>query len=166
MTNFFEKYKQEQAERKADMAKRNPDNLPTKFQVIIRMVVGVYLYYLIYSMYKTPEFKATSGWSKVLMIAAMVLFAVAGAWVFIKGLKGYRAGKFFDPNNDDYSEEAVAEREAEEAEAKAKEAERVANGEVKEGSMASFARLTSASQVSEEEQNEAYEAAKEENERK
>ena len=28
-------------ERDEDLKRRNPDNLPTKFQVIIRMVVGV-----------------------------------------------------------------------------------------------------------------------------
>jgi len=164
MRDFIGEYKAKKDAEKADMKKRNPDKLPTKFQVICRMVVGVYLLYLVYKMFKDGAIQNTSGGEKALIIASMIVFVVGGGLSFYSGLKTYKNGKFFDPNSDDFSEEA-AEAAAEEEAEKAKEIEDVpANAEVRPGSMASFAKLTSAATVSEEEQDAAYEAAKAANE--
>ncbi|MBQ0146643.1 MAG: hypothetical protein KBS51_05970 [Lachnospiraceae bacterium] len=158
---FFDKRKEEDE----DLKRRNPENLPTKFQVIIRMVVGVYLCYLVFKMIKDGAIQNTSGAEKILMIAAVVLFSVAGVFFFIRGFKAYRSRQFFDPKTDDFSEEGQAKAEAEKEEEAAREkAETEANGGVKPGSMAAFARLSDATRVSDEEQEEAYERAKEANE--
>lgn len=164
MANFFENYKKRKAEEKEDWNRRNPDNLPTKIQTICKIVVGVYLWYLVYKMLADKTLDGHSGFELVLMIAIMVLFVVAGAYFGLKGFKAYRKGEFFDPNKDDYSEEAMAAAE-EQAEAEANVDEEVkSSGEVRPGSMAAFARLSAAATVSEEEQNAAYEEAKEANE--
>ncbi|MDO4939372.1 MAG: hypothetical protein Q4E54_05355 [Lachnospiraceae bacterium] len=152
-------------ERDEDLKRRNPNNLPTKFQVIIRMVVGVYLCYLVFKLVKDGALVNTEGVEKIIMIAAVILFAVAGVFFFIRGFKAFRAREYFDPNTDDFSEEGQAAAEAEKEEKAAEErAYAEANGGVKPGTMASFARLTEASRVSDEEQEEAYEMAKEANE--
>lgn len=159
---FFDKNK----EKDEDLKRRNPDNLPTKFQVIIRMVVGVYLCYLVYKLIKDGALVRTQGVEKIIMIAAVVLFTAAGVFFFIKGFKAFRSRQYFDPNSDDFSEEGQAEAEARKAEEEAeKKAEMEANGGVRPGSMAAFARMTDAARVSDEEQEEAFEAAVEENEK-
>lgn len=158
---FFEKNK----EKDEDLKRRNPDNLPSKFQVIIRMVVGVYLCYIVFKLIKDGALVKTQGTEKIIMIAAVVLFSVAGVFFFIRGFKAFRERKYFDPNTDDFSEEGQAAAEAQKEEkAAAEKAYADANGGVKPGSMASFARLTDASRVSDEEQDAAYEMAKEANE--
>lgn len=152
-------------ERDEDLKRRNPDNLPTKFQVIIRMVVGVYLCYLVFKLIKDGAIVNTQGVEKIIMIAAVVLFSVAGIFFFIRGFTAFKSRKYFDPNTDDFSEEGQAAAEAEKEEkAEAEKAYADANGGVKPGSMAAFARLTESSRVSDEEQEEAYEQAKEANE--
>ena len=50
MANFFENYKKKRAEEKEEWNRRNPENLPTKMQTICKMIVGVYLLYLVYKM--------------------------------------------------------------------------------------------------------------------
>lgn len=164
MANFIENYRKKRAEENADWKRRNPKNLPTKFQTICKMIVGVYLLYLVYKMITDGSLKNHSGIELALMIAAIVLFVVAGVYFGLKGFKAYRKGEFFDPNKDDFSEEAQAEAEAKREEEEAKEAEKIETGEVRQGSMASFARLSAAAAVSEEEQEAAYEEAKEANE--
>jgi len=165
MGNFFSDYKEKKAAEDADYRKRNPDRLPTKFQIVCRIVVGGYLLYLVYKLYKDGALVNTAGGEKILMIAAMVVFTAAGIYSIVKGFLAYKKGKFFDPKSDDFSEEGLAEMEAQREEEERKEAEAIeANGGVKPGTMASFAKLTSASTVSEEEQEAAYEAAKEANE--
>ena len=152
-------------ERDEDLKRRNPNNLPTKFQVIIRMVVGVYLCYLVFKLLKDGAIAKTQGTEKILIIAAIILFTVAGVFFFIRGFLSFRKREYFDPNNDDFSEEGQAAAEAaKEEEAAAERAATEANGGVKPGSMAAFARLTDASRVSEEEQEKAFEAAVEANE--
>ena len=158
---FFERNK----EKDEDLKRRNPDNLPSKFQVIIRMIVGVYLCYIVFKLIKDGAIVKTQGVEKIIMIAAVVLFSVAGVFFFIRGFKAFKGRKYFDPNTDDFSEEGQAAAEAAKEEKAAEEkAYADANGGVKPGSMASFARLTEASRVSDEEQEEAYEKAKEANE--
>ena len=162
LMGLFDKNK----EKDEDLKRRNPNNLPTKFQVIIRMVVGVYLCYLVYKLIKDGALVNTQGVEKIIMIAAVVLFAVAGVFFFIKGFKAFRSRQYFDPNSDDFSEEGQAEAEARKAEEEAeKKAEMEANGGVRPGSMAAFARMTDAARVPDEEQEEAFEAAVEENEK-
>lgn len=158
---FFDKKKEEDD----DFKRRNPDNLPTKFQVIIRMVVGVYLCYLVYNLIKAGALVNTQGGEKILMIAAVILFTVAGVFFFIKGFKAFRSRQYFDPKTDDFSEEGQAEAQAQKEEEEAQaQAAAEANGGVKPGSFAAFARMTDAARVSEEEQEEAFEAAVQENE--
>ncbi|GEM_PF-1958113 len=165
MGNFFKDYKEKKAAEDADYKKRNPDRLPTKFQIICRIIVGGYLLYLVYKMYRDGALVNTSGGNKILMVAAMVVFVVAGVYSLVKGIKAYKDGKFFDPSKDDYSEEGLAEQEAQKEEEEKQQAEAIeANGGVRPGSMASFARLTSASSVSEADQEAAYEEAKAANE--
>ena len=108
-------------EKDEDLKRRNPDNLPTKFQVIIRMVVGVYLCYLVYKLIKDGALVRTQGVEKIIMIAAVVLFTAAGVFFFIKGFKAFRSRQYFDPNSDDFSEEGQAEAEARKAEEEAAE---------------------------------------------
>jgi len=159
--DFFEKKKAEDD----DFKRRNPNHLPTKMQTICRMIVGGYLLYLDYKMWTEGALKESKGTEYILFIAAMILFLVAGVFFLVKGFLTYRKGEFFDPNKDDFSEEGQAEAEAKRIEEEAREAEEIAaNGGVKPGSLASFAHLTEASTVSEEDQDEAYEAAKQANE--
>jgi len=159
--NLLEKKKAEDAE----YNRKNPNHLPTKMQTICRMIVGGYLLYLDYKMWTDGALKESKGTEYILFLAAMILFAVAGVFFLIKGFKTYQKGEFFDPNKDDFSEEGQAEAEAKRLEEEAKaEEEKAANGGVKPGSLAAFAHLTEASEVSEEDQNEAYEAAKQANE--
>ena len=153
-------------EKDEDLKRRNPDNLPTKFQVIVRMIVGVYLCYIVFKLISDGALVKTQGIEKIIMIAAIVLFAVAGVFFFIRGFKAFKSRQYFDPNNDDFSEEGQAEAEARKAEEEAeKKAEMEANGGVRPGSMAAFARMTDAACVSDEEQEKAFEAAVEENEK-
>ena len=153
-------------EKDEDLKRRNPDNLPTKFQVIVRMIVGVYLCYIVFKLISDGALVKTQGIEKIIMIAAIVLFAVAGVFFFIRGFKAFKSRQYFDPNNDDFSEEGQAEAESRKAEEEAEmKAEMEANGGVRPGSMAAFARMTDAARVSDEEQEKAFEAAVEENEK-
>ena len=153
-------------EKDEDLKRRNPDNLPTKFQVIVRMIVGVYLCYIVFKLISDGALVKTQGIEKIIMIAAIVLFAVAGVFFFIRGFKAFKNRQYFDPNNDDFSEEGQAEAETRKAEEEAEmKAEMEANGGVRPGSMAAFARMTDAARVSDEEQEKAFEAAVEENEK-
>ena len=59
-------------EKDEDLKRRNPDNLPTKFQVIVRMIVGVYLCYIVFKLISDGALVKTQGIEKIIMIAPCI----------------------------------------------------------------------------------------------
>ncbi len=57
----------------------------SKAAVVIRMGVGAYLLYLVYSLF--PDVMAREGTSKIVMLAIMVVFGVTGLSLLILGVK-------------------------------------------------------------------------------
>lgn len=54
----------------------------------IRTIAGVYLVYLAYQLVSDGAIAENQGWKKLLMIAAIVVFAVFGAYFAWQGFKG------------------------------------------------------------------------------
>ena len=97
--NFLEKKREERRAREEKERRENPDNKPTKNQMMFKFIVGAYLLYLDYQMvFKDDALGQNSGWKLVLMIAAAVLFAAVGAWQLYEGFKMSSKGEFYDPN--------------------------------------------------------------------
>ena len=97
--NFFEKKREERREREEKYRRENPDNKPTKNQMMFKFIVGAYLLYLDYQMmFKDEALAQNHGWKLVLMIAAAVLFAAVGVWQLYEGFKMSSKGEFYDPN--------------------------------------------------------------------
>ena len=71
---LFDSFKAKQEEQR----QKNPDNLPTQGQLTIRLLVGGYLYYLIYQIY-TGGGLENRGWKLVIIVVAMLLFAGFGS---------------------------------------------------------------------------------------
>jgi len=107
-------YKQEKKERDEELRKRNPERLPTKMNLIIRIIAGGYLVYIAYSM--RGALTTYTNWKKWLFLGFMILFTVVGAWACINGIIQYAKKRYFDPNKDDFSEEAMEAKARAEAE--------------------------------------------------
>ena len=108
MGNPFKKFKEQDAEQKEDFRRRNPKNLPTKMSLMLRIIVGVYLYYCIYSMIKDGALQEPDRTKFFISIAAIVLFVGCGAYFIISSVKKMIKHEYFDPKTDDFSEEAQA----------------------------------------------------------
>ncbi len=57
----------------------------SKMAIVIRMGVGAYLLYLVYSLF--PDVMAREGTSRIVMLAIMAVFGVAGLSLLILGVK-------------------------------------------------------------------------------
>ena len=80
-----------------EQRKNNPDRLPTQGQLTLRILVGGYLYYLIYQIYTGGGLENT-GWKLVIIIGAMILFAGFGAYFLYNGIRAIMNREYFDPN--------------------------------------------------------------------
>ena len=103
---FYQELQKEKKARLEDADRRNPKRLPTKFQVTIRIIVGAYLYYLVYTMVRNNGLNTLSGATKVLCTAAVVIFVICGGYFVVKGLLDLKNHRYFDPLRDDFSEPA------------------------------------------------------------
>ena len=90
---LFDSYKALQEQQK----KNNPDRKPTQAQLSIRILVGGYLYYLIYQLLKGGVLDYT-GWQLAIMIAGMILFAGFGGYFIVKSLMDIIRHNYYDPN--------------------------------------------------------------------
>ena len=90
---LFDSFKAKQEEQR----QKNPDNLPTQGQLTIRLLVGGYLYYLIYQIY-TGGGLENRGWKLVIIVVAMLLFAGFGAYFLYNGIRAMMGHEYFDPN--------------------------------------------------------------------
>lgn len=150
MDNPIRKYMDKRQEEKEHYRKHNPDNKPTRLQTIVKVIVGGYLYYIIYSMIKEGVLNET-GAKKYLFIAAMVVFAAFGLYFMIIGIKGLMKGDFYDPNEtEEELDERLAEENGEVVE-KVEEAEEEIEEE-KPKSLSELAKLSERTQIPEDEQ--------------
>ena len=90
---LLDSFRAQQEEQK----KNNPDHLPTQGQLTLRILVGGYLYYLIYQIYTGGGLENT-GWKLAIIIGAMVLFAGFGAYFLYNGIRAIMNRDYFDPN--------------------------------------------------------------------
>ncbi len=79
-------------------------NYPSKLSLILRIVVSVYLWYLVWGLRGAPA--GHEGIEKVLYILAMVIFAAAGLILGGLALRAYVRGEYKVPGDDDDSEDA------------------------------------------------------------
>lgn len=78
--------------------------LPTQMMLIVRVLVGVYLYYTVYSLISGGGIAAAEGGNKIFFVLATILFVVAGAFLIVKSAKDLLAGNYeggkLDPKKD------------------------------------------------------------------
>lgn len=162
MANIFKQWKEDRKERLAEERRANPKGKMTRFQLFIRIIVGGYLIYLTVTMFKDPSYKD----NKVLTIVAGVVFVLFGIYFIYWGLKKLIKHEYFDPRFPEYedTEEAKAEEaaymeeqmeNASEEVLESKEADDIL--EPGEKTLSQLAKLTSRTQISEEEQETAFE---------
>lgn len=84
-------------EKQEEQRKNNPDGLPTQGQLTLRVLVGGYLYYLIYQIYTGGGLENT-GWKLAIIIGAMILFAGFGAYFLYNGIRAIMNRDYYDPN--------------------------------------------------------------------
>ena len=90
---LFDSFKAKQEEQR----KKNPDNLPTQGQLTLRILVGGYLFYLIYQLYTGGALDNT-GWRLAIIIVSMILFAGFGAYFLYNGIRAIMNRDYFNPN--------------------------------------------------------------------
>ena len=90
---LLDSFRAQQEEQK----KNNPDHLPTQGQLTLRILVGGYLYYLIYQIYTGGGLENT-GWKLAIIICAMILFAGFGAYFLYNGIRAIMNRDYYDPN--------------------------------------------------------------------
>ena len=146
MENPIKKYLDKREQEKEHYRKHNPDGKPTRVQVIVKIVVGLYLFYLVYGMIRDGGLQRT-GSEKILMIAAIVVFIGFGIYFCIIGVKGMMAGDFYDPNEPDEALEEGYQAEEEEDEEEEEEEE-----DEEPKSLSDLAKLSDRTQVPEDEQ--------------
>ena len=79
---LLDSYREQQEEQK----KKNPEHLPTQGQLGLRIIVGGYLYYLVYKLYTGGALQETGG-KLAVMIGGMVLFVVFGTYFLINAVR-------------------------------------------------------------------------------
>lgn len=94
MPGYFEKRKAEREK----YEKQNPTHKPTQSQLMIKVVIGGYLVYLAWQLYKDGALTDNSGWRLAVMIAAMVLFVAFGAGLCVISIKALGKGDYYNPN--------------------------------------------------------------------
>lgn len=86
-------YKKQQEEQR----RKNPDRLPTQGQLGLRILVGGYLYYLIYQLYQGGVLEY-SGWKLAVMLFGMILFAAFGGYFIYNGVRAMLRHEYLDMN--------------------------------------------------------------------
>ena len=76
----------------------NPERLPTQAQLMLRILVGGYLYYLIYKLLTGGALQNT-GWKLAVMIGGIFLFAVFGGYFIIMSVRMLMRQEYYDPNS-------------------------------------------------------------------
>ena len=76
----------------------NPERLPTQAQLMLRILVGGYLYYLIYQLLTGGALQNT-GWKLAVMICGIVLFAVFGGYFIMMSVRMLMRQEYYDPNS-------------------------------------------------------------------
>ena len=76
----------------------NPERLPTQAQLMLRILVGGYLYYLIYKLLTGGALQNT-GWKLAVMIGGIVLFAVFGGYFIMMSVRMLMRQEYYDPNS-------------------------------------------------------------------
>lgn len=102
MFDYFEKRKAE----KEKQERENPTHKPTQSQLFIKVIVGGYLVYLAWGIYKDGALVNHTGWQLALMIGAMALFAVFGAVYCVMALRALAQKDYYDPNASSETAEA------------------------------------------------------------
>lgn len=98
---------------------KSKGSLPTKFSLGIRIAVGLYLFYTVYSLRGVTE--KYDGGELVFFIIAMAVFAVIGALLCIHSARALMTGRFADGT------EEAPEREAEQKNLSDKQEEAMLN---------------------------------------
>ena len=86
-------FKKQQKEQK----NANPESLPTQAQLMLRILIGGYRYYLIYQLLTGGALQNT-GWKLAVMIGGIVLFAVFGGYFIIMSVRMLMRQEYYDPN--------------------------------------------------------------------
>lgn len=89
--------------------KKRQRGLPTQMNLVIRIVAGVYLLYLAYSIF--GSLSEAQGMEKVLFAAIVLLFAVIGAAVAFFSLRSISRGEYAGGSADSEEEEKREEGE-------------------------------------------------------
>lgn len=76
----------------------NPERLPTQAQLMLRILIGGYLYYLIYQLLTGGALQNT-GWKLAVMIGGIVLFAVFGGYFIVMSVRMLMRQEYYDPNS-------------------------------------------------------------------
>lgn len=105
MAKWLDEYRAERAAEKADFEKRNPQHKPTKMQVIIRGIIGAYLFYLTYEMWTDPSFKAEQGSGHTLVIIGGIAFILFGLFFLINSIIRFAKHDYFNPKTDGFADE-------------------------------------------------------------
>ena len=90
---LLDSYRKQQEEEK----KKNPEHLPTQGQLGLRMIVGGYLYYLVYKLYTGGALQETGG-KLAVMIGGMILFVVFGTYFLINAVRAMVKHEYYDMN--------------------------------------------------------------------
>ena len=77
-------------------------NYPTKISLIMRIVVSLYLLYLVWGLREAPA--SHTGAERLLFIAAMILFAAVAAVLGGLSLKALLRGEYGQPDDGDDTE--------------------------------------------------------------
>ena len=88
---LLDSYRKQQEEQK----KNNPERLPTQGQLALRVLVGGYLYYLVYQLYTGGALKETGG-KLAVMIGGMILFVVFGTYFLINAVRAMVKHEYYD----------------------------------------------------------------------
>ena len=89
---------EEVRENEEEPKENNPGGKSTQTQLTLRVLVGGYLYYLIYQLLKGGALTANTGWHLAVMIGAMVLFAGFGGYFLVTSVIALIRHDYFDPN--------------------------------------------------------------------
>ena len=76
----------------------NPERLPTQAQLMLRILIGGYLYYLIYQLLTGGALQNT-GWKLAVMIGGIILFAVFGGYFIVMSVRMLMRQEYYDPNS-------------------------------------------------------------------
>lgn len=87
-------FKKQQKEQK----NANPESLPTQAQLMLRILIGGYLYYLIYQLLTGGALQNT-GWKLAVMIGGIILFAVSGGYFIMMSVRMLMRQEYYDPNS-------------------------------------------------------------------